>query len=127
MSKRITSLLLCFVMLFSMMPTAMHTHAATQTTLTVEADKTTVTPGDIVTYTVYLQSSIDLYGAQFYLDLPAGVTYVPNSGAMATGLKSTMGIDGDCSWMEDDKILILGSSTAFKNISGEKCLLIRRK
>ena len=120
MTKRITSLLLCLVMLFSMMPAAMHTHAATQTTVTVEADKTAVNPGDTVTYTVYLQSSIDIYAAQLYLDIPEGVTYVAGSGALAANVKNTLGADGDCSWVEADRILLLGSSTAFKNISEEK-------
>ena len=48
MNKKITSMLLCFVMIFSMMTIAVPVYAApvASTTLTVAADKTTAAPGD---------------------------------------------------------------------------------
>ena len=60
MNKRITSLLLSFVMIFAMLATAapVSAEAATSTfTFTVEADKTTAGPGDTVTFTVYIQQT----------------------------------------------------------------------
>ena len=54
MNKRITSLLLCFVMVFAMLATAVPALAApiTSTELKVIPDKTTASPGDIITYTI---------------------------------------------------------------------------
>ena len=56
MNKRITSLLLCFVMVFAMLATAVPVFAAPieSTQLKVIPDKTTASPGDIITYSIVL-------------------------------------------------------------------------
>ena len=46
MNKRITSLMLCFVMVFAMLATAVPVLAATPVELKVTADTTSANPGD---------------------------------------------------------------------------------
>ena len=95
MNKRITSLLLCLVMIFSMMTVAVPVHAApvASTTLTVAADKTTAAPGDEITYTITMGPVSDLGSIQMVLDIPAGLSYVAGSRSLASGLKATLGFD----------------------------------
>ena len=95
MNKKITSMLLCFVMIFSMMTIAVPVYAApvASTTLTVAADKTTAAPGDEITYTITMGPVSDLGSIQMVLDIPAGLTYVAGSRSLASGLKATLGFD----------------------------------
>lgn len=95
MNKRITSMLLCLVMIFSMMTVAVPVHAApvASTTLTVAADKTTAAQGDEITYTITMGPVSDLGSIQMELDIPAGLTYVAGSRSLASGLKATLGFD----------------------------------
>ena len=95
MKKKVTSLLLCFIMIFSMMTVAVPVYAApvASTTLTVAADKTTAAPGDTITYTITMGPVSDLGSIQMVLDIPAGLTYVAGSGSLAAGLKAKLGFD----------------------------------
>lgn len=95
MKKKVTSLLLCFIMIFSMMTVAVPVYAApvASTTLTVAADKTTAAPGDTITYTITMGPVSDLGSIQMVLDIPAGLTYVAGSRSLASGLKATLGFD----------------------------------
>lgn len=120
MNKRIVSLLLCLVLLLCMIPTATPAHAAAESVITVEADKATVKPGDTVTFTVYLQSSLDVYGIQFFMDIPKGLTYVAGSGTVIPGIAATLGADGDCSWTENSLQITMGGTAPLKNIRAEK-------
>lgn len=119
MNKRIVSLLLCLILLFCVIPTAAPAQAASDCVVTVKADKSSVKPGDTVTFTVYLQSSIEIYGAQLFLDIPQGLTYVSGSGAMIPGVDETLGIDGDCSWTEGSMQIILAATSPLQNIQAE--------
>ena len=63
MNKRITSLMLCFVMVFAMLATAVPVLAAESSCVyTFEADKTTARRGDTITFTVYMQQKGGMYG-----------------------------------------------------------------
>ena len=95
MKKKVTSLLLCFIMIFSMMTVAVPVYAApvASTTLTVAADKTTAAPGDTITYTITMGPVSDLGSIQMTLDIPAGLSYVAGSGSLAAGLKAKLGFD----------------------------------
>ena len=95
MKKKVTSLLLCFIMIFSMITVAVPVYAApvASTTLTVAADKTTAAPGDTITYTITMGPVSDLGSIQMVLDIPAGLTYVAGSRSLASGLKATLGFD----------------------------------
>ena len=95
MNKRITAFLLCFIMVFSMLVTAIPAHAAPveSTQITITPDKTTATAGDIITYTIKMGPVSDMGTLQMQLVIPEGLTYVANSGKLADGLKTTLGFD----------------------------------
>ena len=95
MKRKVTSLLLCFIMLFSVMPIAVPAYAApvTSTALTVSADKATAAPGETITYTVTMGPVSDIGSIQMVLDIPSGLTYVSGSGSLAAGLKAKLGFD----------------------------------
>lgn len=120
MNRRIAALLLCLALLLSFLPAATPARAQAQSLVTVEADKTTARPGDTVTFTVYVQTPLDIYGIQFFLDIPKGLTYVAGSGAMVPGIAKVMGVDGDCSWTESSMQITAGGTTPFKNLRDEK-------
>ena len=118
MKKKVTSLLLCFIMIFSMMTVAVPVYAApvASTTLTVAADKTTAAPGDTITYTITMGPVSDLGSIQMVLDIPSGLTYVSGSGSLAAGLKAKLGFDS-VDYTESTKdgkprIMINGSTSA---------------
>ena len=122
MTKRITALLLCVVMLFSMMPTAMHTHAASLPVISIEADNSLPQPGDTVTYTVYIQSSADVCGIYLFASIPEGLTYVAGSGKTIDGVGETINADGDCSWTDNGLQLSVASSSYLQNIQSKTAL-----
>ena len=95
MKRKVTSLLLCFIMLFSVMSVAVPAYAApvTSTALTVSADKATAAPGETITYTITMGPVSDLGSIQMVLDIPSGLTYVSGSGSLAAGLKAKLGFD----------------------------------
>ncbi len=102
MNKKIISTLLCFFMMFSMLPVSIPVNAApaASTALTVTADKATAAPGDTITYTIRMGAVSDLGSIQMVLDIPSGLTYVAGSRSLAAGLKATLGFD-DISFTEN--------------------------
>ena len=106
MNKRITSIVLSFVMLFTMLATAVPVLAAPieSTQLKVTADKTSAKPGDTITYTITMGPVSDMGSMQMCLDIPTGLTYVENSTELADGLKATLGFD-DVAWTEISKMI----------------------
>ena len=106
MNKRITSLALVFVMVLSLLVTAVPALAAPieSTQLKVTADKTSAKPGDTITYTITMGPVSDMGSMQMCLDIPTGLTYVENSTELADGLKTTLGFD-DVAWTEISKMI----------------------
>ena len=106
MNKRITSLLLCFVMVFAMLATAVPALAApiTSTQLKVIPDKTTASPGETITYTIIMGPVSDMGSMQMVLDIPTGLTYVENSAKLTDGLRTTLGFD-TADWTEVSKMV----------------------
>ena len=102
MNKRITSLLLCFVMVLSMLVTAVPAMAVGAVELKVTADKTEASPGDTITFTITLGPVSDMGTMQMDLVIPEGLTYVANSGKLADGLRETLGYD-TADWTEVTK------------------------
>lgn len=116
MNQKITSILLCLIMILSMMTVAVPVYAApvASTALTVSADKTTASPGDTITYTITMGAVSDLGSIQMVLDIPAGLTYVSGSGSLAAGLKAKLGFD-DISFTENaatGRCIINGAASA---------------
>ena len=101
MNKRITSILLCLVMMFSMLATAVPALAASPSTctFTVEADKSEAHRGDTITFTVYLQQTGKQNTLEFTVVPPEGLTYVANSATLGANIKETMGFD-EVAWTE---------------------------
>ena len=95
MNKRITSLALVFVMVLSLLATAVPVLAAPieSTQLKLTANKSSASPGDTITFTVTLGPVTDLGTIQMVVNVPEGLTYVENSGKLAEGLKETLGFD----------------------------------
>ena len=106
MNKRITSLLICFVMVFAMLATAVPALAApiTSTQLKVIPDKTTASPGETITYTIIMGPVSDMGSMQMVLDIPTGLTYVENSAKLTDGLRTTLGFD-TADWTEVSKMV----------------------
>ena len=92
MNKRITSLLLCFVMVVSLLVTAVPVFATegNTTSAALTSDKTEANPGDTITYTVTLGPATNLKALAFELLIPSGLTFVADSGKVAEGLTTKM-------------------------------------
>ena len=106
MNKRITSLMLVFTLILTMLATAVPALAAPieSTQLKVTADKTSAKPGDTITYTITMGPVSDMGSMQMCLDIPTGLTYVENSTELTDGLRATLGFD-DVAWTEISKMI----------------------
>ena len=111
MNKRITSLLLCFVMVFTMLAAAVPALAAGSTSFKMTADKTEAHPGDIITYTVTMGAVTNLDSLKIKLDIPAGLTFVTGSGKITEGLATTMNVDG-AEFTESTMVILIGNAKA---------------
>ena len=89
MNKKVTSLILVFVMLISMMANTMPVYAASANEFVITADKTQAAAGDTITYSVAIGPIKNFQSANFTLNIPEGLTFV--SGAVADGLKELTG------------------------------------
>lgn len=112
MNKRIASLLLCFVMAFAMLAAAVPAFAAGGTcTYSIEADKTTAAPGDIINFTIYMQQTGNQNTLEGTLVIPAGLTFVADSGKVTEGvaekLNWTQALEG-VAWTPVPKMLLNG-------------------
>lgn len=93
MNKRIKSLLLCFIMVFTMLAAAAPApvQAAGGTcTYTIEADKTSVLTGDTINFTIYMQQTGNQNTLEGTLSIPDGLTFVADSGKVPDGLAKTL-------------------------------------
>ena len=93
MNKRIRKMLMSFILVICMLVTSIPVYAAQPTQIKVTANKTTAQQGDVIDYTITMGSVSGLGTIQMDLLIPNGVTYVANSGALASGLKATLGFD----------------------------------
>lgn len=93
MNKRITSILLCFVMLFSMLVSAVPAYAAPANPpmVFIEADRTEANPGDTITYKFYLQQPDTMTAFAFNMVAPDGLTYVEGSGTLGSSASAAWG------------------------------------
>lgn len=115
------SCLLAVAMIMTLLP--MSVFAATKFTLTVSSEKSNPKPGDTVEFAVTvdaIDSASDFGGFEFVLDIPAGLTYVSNSGGIVEGFKTTSGTTAECSFTEISKKVIVAAEDGFTNLSGLK-------
>ena len=94
MNKRITSIVLSLVMLFTMLATAVPVLAATPVELKVTADTTSANPGDTINYKVSVGAVTDMGGLEFKLDIPSGLTMDDSSISIPDGLETIIDSDG---------------------------------
>ena len=94
MNKRITSIVLSLVMLFTMLATAVPVLAATPVELKVTADTTSAHPGDTINYKVSVGAVTDMGGLEFKLDIPSGLTVDDSSISIPDGLETIIDSDG---------------------------------
>ena len=88
--------MLCFVMVFSMLATAVPALAAppaSSCTYSIEADKTSANPGDTINFTIYMQQTGNQNTLEGTLVIPDGLTFVTGSGKLEDGIKTTLGWD----------------------------------
>ena len=123
MNKRITSILLSLVMVFSILATAVPVYATTyeSTALKVTPDKTSAYPGDTITYSIIMGPVSDMGSMQMVLDIPTGLTYVANSGKLADNLRTNLGFDA-ADWTEVSK-MVNGYASAADYVSDTDTLL----
>ena len=112
MNKRIKSLALVFVMVLSMLATAVPAMAAPvgsdDTEFSIGANKTSAAPGEEIEFTVYLQQTGNLTLIEAKVSIPTGLTYV--SGKLVDGIKDTLGWDG-MDWTPDPSMILNGYGT----------------
>lgn len=117
MSKRITSVLLCFVMILAILATAVPVFAEENTNkgiFTVKVDKTTANPGDVINVSLILTPpSGKLTSFQGLFTAGTGLTYVADSGKVPEGLKDFLGFD-NVEWTESSKMVNGYGSTAYE-------------
>ena len=94
MNKRITSLALLFVMVLSLLATAVPALAApvgpNDAEYSIEADKTSAAPGEEIEFTVYLQQNGNLNALECRPLIPVGLSFVPDSGKVLDGVSETL-------------------------------------
>lgn len=93
MNKRITSLLLCFIMVFALMAIATPAFADPSEhpaiTFTIKPDKTTAKPGDTIAYQAILGPVVKLQSVQFELVIPEELEFI--NGSCPDGLAAKLG------------------------------------
>ena len=105
MKKKVTSLLLVFVMILSMMVTAVPAFAASASnTLVITTGETEVYPGDEITYTVAIGPVKNLAGIWFKLNAPEGLTF--KEGALADGLKDKLAVNS-CGFNAENQVVAI--------------------
>ena len=116
MNKRITSVLLCFVMILAILATAVPVFAEENTNkgiFTLKVDKTTANPGDVINVSLILTPpSGKLTSFQGFFIADTGLTYVADSGKVPEGLKAFLGFD-NVEWTESSKMVNGFGSTVY--------------
>ena len=113
MNKRITSLLLCFVMVFTMLAAAVPALAAGSTSFNIKPDKTEARPGDTISYTISLGAATNLRSIKIKLSIPEGLTYVAGSGKTPDGLEATLNNAQKAAFTESTKVFIVATADGY--------------
>ena len=123
MKKKLLALVLSMVMLFGVLPIgAFAKDAEPAVTFTFEADKAEVVPGDVVTFTAYVQANIISCGWQIELDIPDGLTYVPKSGDVVPGIEEEIEAYDQCTFTEQTLIAVIVGTDGLVNIDNKTAM-----
>ena len=123
MNKRILSILLCLLLVASLLVLAVPAGAAPteRMQLKVVADKESAKAGDTVAFQIVMGPVTDVGSIQMTVDIPAGLTYVTESGAIVDGVKDAMGFD-NIGW-EDTSLVLNGYASSADYVSTEDTVL----
>lgn len=93
--KRVAAMCLAILMVVMLMPTVANAAQAGSVSVTVEADRATVNPGDIVKFQVKLGAVKNMGGMDIYLKIPEGLSIDYGSISIQDGLAGILKSDGD--------------------------------
>lgn len=114
MLKKLTGVLLCLVLAFSVCPKTAFAAGATEITIT--PDQAEVYPGDTITYTITLGAVERMRGFEFKIVVPDGLTYNEGSYHVMDGLKETFGSE-KAEFTESSKIFIVYGGECYTSAS----------
>ena len=114
MLKKLTGVLLCLVLAFSVCPKTAFAAGATEITIT--PDRAEVYPGDTITYTITLGAVERMQGFEFKIVVPDGLTYNAGSYHVTDGLKETFGSE-KADFTESSKIFIVYGGGCYTSAS----------
>ena len=89
--KKIICTILCLTLMLAVIPFTFASAEKRGVDFKITPDKTEVSAGDTVTFTVSVGQVSNLQSINFLLKVPSGLTYVANSGKVADGLVATLG------------------------------------
>lgn len=105
--------MLLFFLVCTVLLSAIPVHAAgARFSVSVEADRKNVKPGETVYFTVVAEGE-DVVALQFNLDIPSGMKYVPGSAATPEGLKDKLGVPA-ADWTEISMIFTYYNDVGIK-------------
>nr|MDD6335268.1 sortase B protein-sorting domain-containing protein [bacterium] len=125
MNKRIASLALVFILILTMLATAVSTLAApsdSTCTYSIEADKTSANPGDIINFTIYMQQTGTMNTLEGTLVIPDGLTFVADSGVLTDGIRTTLGWDS-VEWTPVPNMILNGYGSVSFTGTGKLALM----
>ena len=124
MNKRMTSIIVCLILLVTMMAFAGSASASTGLTISVKPDKTQASAGDSITYSVTISAVKNLTAVGFALDIPAGLQFVAGSGVVPEVL--TDGVGFEKAEMKEETLYYCACAKTSVNLSTETLLLTFR-
>ena len=113
MKRKLISIFIILVMLINLVPIVSVNAATPTATVTVIADKTEAKRGDVINYTIKCTATEGLHSIQLALDIPAGLTYVADSGAIASNLRDVIGNVTEASYTEAEKLILIAHYSPF--------------
>lgn len=102
---RFVSYILCFAVLLSVF--AISASAVNSTEFFVKVDKTSVSPGDVITCTVSMGAVENLFGLKLKVNIPEGLTVVEGSSVISENLANTFQA-ARVEYLESNGVFIVG-------------------
>ncbi len=129
MNKRITSLMLVFTLILTMLATAVPALAAppdSTCTYSIEADKTSANPGDTINFTIYMQQTGTQTCMEGTLVIPDGLTFVADSGKIEDGLAAALNWTGagEGVWWTPESMIMNGFGS--EDFTGEEKIALMK-
>lgn len=113
MKKKVTAILILVAILISLIPNSFTYAVEPKATITVCADKTEAKKGEEITYSIQMSTKEAVGSIMFTLDIPEGLTYVSNSGALATNFTELVGNLDEADYTETEKLVTIAHRSPF--------------